>query len=179
MIQKGRMKMEKSQAEIEQMILAFLAEHGEDYFTCAIATLGSDGMVLNTPIDARNHGLNMYFSSDVGGKLENMRRNPDVCLAVFIPVGKGYMKNARGLQMWGKAKILSFKEDPEEFQKAYDVIRVDEVALVSTGHPFPSEMKPRLNLVKVVPERIAYFVSMGGPPAKYIWKAESHSPGNS
>jgi hypothetical protein len=57
----------------------------------------------NTPADARNDGLNMYFVADSGGKLENIRRNPRVCLAVFIPVGKGYMTNARGLQMWGKA----------------------------------------------------------------------------
>jgi hypothetical protein len=74
----------------------------------------------------------MYFVSDPGGKLENIRRNPSVCLAVFIPVGKGYMTNARGLQMWGKAQIITKENDPEE-------------------------AKQNLTIVKVVPHKISYF----------------------
>ncbi len=65
--------MEKTKAEIEAMIIAFLKEHGEDYFTCAIATC-SNNQVRNTPIDARNDGLTMYFSADPGGKLDNIRQ---------------------------------------------------------------------------------------------------------
>ena len=98
--------MKKSKAEIEQSILEFFKEHGENYFTCTLATC-HDNEPRNTPIDARNDGLNMYFVADPGGKLENIRKNPRVCLAVFIPVGKGYMTNARGLQMWGKAQIIT------------------------------------------------------------------------
>jgi len=80
--------MEKNKAEIEKIILIFLREHGENYFTCALATCW-DNQPRNTPVDARNDGLVMYFSADPGGKLENIRRNPNVCLAVFMPLGKG------------------------------------------------------------------------------------------
>ena len=166
--------MEKSQKEIEQLILDFLAEHGEDYFTCAIATC-ADNQVRNTPIDARNDRLHLYFSADPGGKLENIRKNPKVCLAVFIPVGKLYMKNARGLQFWGTAHIIDREQEPEEFQKAFDIIRLDEIARVSTGHPFPETFMPKLNLVKIVPDRISYFVAMGEQPAKYIWERATAS----
>ena len=92
--------MTTSNAEIENSIINFLHEHGENYFTCALATC-SNTIPRNTPVDARNDGLTMSFVSDQGQKLENMKKNPKVCLAVFMPVGKGYMKNARGLQMRG------------------------------------------------------------------------------
>jgi hypothetical protein len=162
--------MGKSNKEIEKLILDFLQEHGENYFTCALATCW-ENQPRNTPIDARNDGLNMYFVSDPGGKLENIRRNPDVCLAIFIPVGKGYMKNARGLQMWGKAEIITMEKDPEEFEKGFNIIRLDEISMVSRNMPFPEEAKLKVTMVKVIPEKISYFVSMGERPVKYVWEA--------
>jgi len=163
--------MEKSKAEIEKIILDFLQEHGENYFTCALATCW-ENQPRNTPVDARNDGLNMYFVADPGGKLENIRRNPHVCLAVFIPVGKGYMKNARGFQMWGKAYIITMDENPAEFEKGFRTIKLDEISMVSNNMPFPEEAKPKITMVKIVPHRISYFVSTGEKPVKYIWEAE-------
>jgi len=163
--------MEKSKAEIEKIIVDFLHEHGEHYFTRALATCW-ENQPRSTPVDARNDGLTMYFVADPGGKIENIRKNPNVCLAVFIPVGKGYMKNARGLQMWGKASIITMKENPEEFEKGFRIIRLDEISMVSNNRPFPEEAKSRITMIKIVPARISYFVSMGEKPAKYIWEAE-------
>ena len=163
--------MEKSKAEIEKIMVDFLHEHGENYFTCALATCW-ENQPRSTPVDARNDGLTMYFVADPGGKIENIRKNPNVCLAVFIPVGKGYMKNARGLQMWGKASIITMKENPEEFAKGFRIIRLDEISMVSNNRPFPEEAKSRITMIKIVPARISYFVSMGEKPAKYIWEAE-------
>jgi len=163
--------VEKSRAETEAVILDFLREHGEQYFTCAIATCGRDNRPRNTPVDARNDGLTMYFVSDPGGKLENIRQNPEVCLAVFIPVGKGYMKNARGLQMWGRARIITRHENPEEFEKGFRTLRLDEISMVSHNKPFPEEAKSRITMVKVIPRKISYFVSTGEKPATYIWEA--------
>ncbi len=163
--------MEKSKAEIEKIIVDFLHEHGEHYFTCALATCW-ENQPRSTPVDARNNGLTMYFVADPGGKIENIRKNPNACLAVFIPVGKGYMKNARGLQMWGKASIITMKENPEEFEKGFRTIRLDEISMASNNRPFPEEAKSRITIIKIVPQRISYFVSMGEKPAKYIWEAE-------
>jgi len=163
--------MEKSKAEIEKIIVDFLHEHGENYFTCALATCW-ENQPRSTPVDARNDGLTMYFVADPGGKVENIRKNPNVCLAVFIPVGRGYMKNARGLQMWGRASIITMKENPEEFEKGFRIIRLDEISMVSNNRPFPEEAKSRITMIKIVPDKISYFVSMGEKPAKYIWEAE-------
>ena len=162
--------MDKSKAEIENMILNFLQEHGEHYFTCALATCW-DNQPRNTPIDARNDGLNMFFVADPGGKLDNIRKNPNVCLAIFIPVGKGYMKNARGLQMWGTAHIITMAENPEEFEKGFSTIRLDEISMVSHNKPFPEKAKPQITIVKIVPQKISYFVSIGEKPAKHMWEA--------
>jgi hypothetical protein len=162
--------MTETKEEIKNSIINFLHEHGETYFTCALATCWNNEP-RNTPVDARNDGLVMYFVSDYGQKLENMKKNPNVCMAIFMPVGKGYMKNARGLQMWGTAKILTMKENPEEFRKGAEVIRIDEISMSVTGAPLPDEMKATLNIIKVIPDRIAYFDSTGEKPMKYIWEA--------
>ena len=166
--------MEKSKAEIEKMILDFLKEHGENYFTCALATCW-ENQPRNTPVDARNDGLNMYFSADPGGKLENIRRNPDVCLAVFIPIGKGDMKKARGLQMWGKAHLITLAENPEAFEKGFGIVKIDEIFKLTSNMPFPEAAKPKITIVKIVPEKISYFVFTEGKPVKYIWKVGGSS----
>ena len=45
--------------------------------------------------------------------------------------------------------------------------------MVSRNMPFPEEAKPKISMVKVIPEKISYFVSMGDPPVKYVWEAVS------
>ncbi len=162
--------MEKSKTEIENIILDFLKEHGENYFTCALATCW-DNQPRNTPVDARNDGLTMYFSADLGGKIENIKRNPNVCLAVFIPIGKGNMKNARGLQMWGHAHIITRKEDPAEFEKAFRIIKLNEISMLTHNVPFPEEAKPKVTIVKIVPDKISYFDATGEKPVKYLWES--------
>ncbi len=162
--------MDKNKAEIEKIITAFLREHGENYMTCALATC-FDNEPRNTPVDARSDGLTMYFVADKGGKVENIRKNSKVCLAVFIPVGKGYMKNARGLQMWGQAQLLTLQNNPDEFKKGAAIIRIDEIAKLFTGAAMPDAVKATLTIVKILPEKISYFDSTDEQPVKHIWKA--------
>jgi len=162
--------MEKSKVETEKTILDFLREHGEQYFTCALATC-RENQPRNTPVDARNDGLTMYFVSDAGEKLENIKKNPRVCLAVFMPVGKGYMKNARGLQLWGTAHLLTMHSNSDEFKKGAAVIRIDEISRALTGEPLSDAVKATLTIVKVVPERISYFDTTGEKPMKLLWEA--------
>jgi hypothetical protein len=90
---------------------------------------------------------------------------------VFIPVGKGYMKNARGLQMWGRAQLLTMQNNPAGFSRGAEIIRIDEIAEQFTGAPLPDAVKATLTIVKLEPERISYFNSTGAEPVKYIWEA--------
>jgi len=162
--------MAKTKLEIETFITGFLREHGENYMTCALATC-SDNQARCTPVDARADGFTMYFVCDRGGKLENIKTNPHVCLAVFIPVGRGYMKNARGLQMWGTAHVLTMKDAPDEFARGADIIRIDEISTLFTGAALPDAVKATLTIIKIVPEKIAYFDSTGPEPVRCTWEA--------
>lgn len=162
--------MTKTRQEIEHIIEGFLGEHGENYMTCALATC-SDNQARCTPVDARADGLTMYFVCDRGGKLENIKTNPSVCLAVFIPVGKGYMKNARGLQLWGTAHVLTMKDKPGEFARGAEIIRIDEISTLFSGAALPYAVKATLTIVKIEPEKIAYFDSTGPEPVRYVWEA--------
>ncbi len=162
--------MTKARQDIERIIEGFLKEHGENYMTCALATC-SDNQARCTPVDARADGLTMYFVCDRGGKLENIQTNPSVCLAVFIPVGKGYMKNARGLQLWGRAHVLTMNDTPAEFARGADTIRIDEISASFTGAPLPVAVKATLTIIKIVPEKISYFDATGPEPMRYVWEA--------
>jgi general stress protein 26 len=161
--------MTKTRQEIERIIEGFLREHGENYMTCALATCAGN-QARCTPVDARADGLTMYFVCDRGGKLENIKKNPQVCLAVFIPVGRGYMKNARGLQMWGTAHILTMKDEPAGFARGADIIRIDEISVSLTGAALPGAVKETLTIIKIIPEKIAYFDSTGPEPVRYVWE---------
>ena len=79
--------MKKSKAEIEQSILEFLKEHGENYFTCALATC-HDNEPRNTPIDARNDGLNMYFVADPGASWKTSGKTPGFVSLFLFPWAK-------------------------------------------------------------------------------------------
>lgn len=162
--------MAKTRREIEAVIAGFLQEHGENYMTCALATC-ADNQARCTPVDARADGLTMYFVCDRGGKLENIKANPAVCLAVFIPVGKGYMKNARGLQLWGTAHVLTMQDDPAGFARGADIVRIDEISAALTGGALPGEVRATLTIIKIVPEKIAYFDATGPEPVRYAWEA--------
>lgn len=164
--------MAQGRAVSETIIKSFLREHGERYMTCALATCAGNEP-RNTPVDARADGLTMYFVADRGGKLDNIRTNPKVCLAGFIPVGTGYMKNARGLQMWGRAQLLTLQEQPEAFHRGAAVIRIDEIAEKFTGAALPEEVKATLTIVKIIPKRISYFDSTGAEPVRYVWEQET------
>ena len=161
-------------ASSRQIIEAFLAEHGRDYFTCALATCVDD-QPRNTPVDCRHDGLDMFFIADQGGKLDNLRRNPRVCLAVFMPVGRGYMRNARGLQMWGRARILTAADDPALFARGAQALQLDEISRQSFGQPLAEEVKRQLTMVMVTPDRIVYFDATGDQPLRLQWQAMGDS----
>jgi hypothetical protein len=113
----------------------------------------------------------MYFVCDRGGKLKNIQINPSVCLAVFIPVGKGYMKNAEGLQLWGTAHVLTMKDKPAEFARGAATMRIDEISASFTGAALPDAVKAALTIIKIVPEKISYFDATGPEPMRYVWEA--------
>ena len=58
------------------------------------------------------------------------------------------------------------KENPEEFTKGTEVIRIDEISRTVSGGPLPDEVKVTLN-----DKEYSYFDSTGDKPVKYTWEA--------
>ena len=141
--------MTTSNTEIENIIINFLHEHGENYFSCALATC-SNNMPRNTPVDARNDGLTMYFVSDQGQKLENMKKNPNVSIGIFLPY-TGW-DSAKGAQITGKAKIIS-RENSTEFKEGLAAYQWEKTAKELGLKTFP---ETGVELVKVEPEKIEF-----------------------
>lgn len=107
-----------------------------------------------TPLGYVNKGLTVYILSEGGGKIANMKANPKVSFSIAsrIKRGKGFMR-VTGLQGWGKAVLISMKEDQEKFDEALLLMGVTQ-SLKRRGikglPPF------HYRIIKIVPERIRY-----------------------
>jgi predicted pyridoxine 5'-phosphate oxidase superfamily flavin-nucleotide-binding protein len=92
---------------LEERIIEFLKEQN----MCVLATCG-DGLPRATPIEHHSKGITIYFVGELGTKLENMKKNPNVRIGIFLPfIG---WDSAKGAQITGKAKIIS-RENTTEF----------------------------------------------------------------
>jgi hypothetical protein len=60
---------------------------------------------------------------------------------------------------------------PAEFVHGAEIIRIDEISRLFTGEALPDAVKATLTIIKIVPEKIAYFDSTGPEPARYTWEA--------
>jgi len=119
--------MKKSVEEIEREIIEFLdagssrkgdpnigcgTQHG---LACALAT-AKDDMPRSTPVDYYSEGLNIWMVTTAGGKVDNIRANPNVSLCIYTPIGDHSVRN-RSLQVWGKAKLLTYESAPREYEE--------------------------------------------------------------
>lgn len=66
-----------------------------------------------TPVDFFNDGLTIWIAGDPGKKIRNIRSNPRVAVGVFHPMD--HSKLNRSLQIQGKAKLISLKDNRKEF----------------------------------------------------------------
>jgi nitroimidazol reductase NimA-like FMN-containing flavoprotein (pyridoxamine 5'-phosphate oxidase superfamily) len=93
---------------LEERIIEFLKEQN----MCVLATCG-DGLPRATPIEYHSKGITIYFVGEPGTKLENMKKNPNVSVGIFLQY-TGW-DSAKGAQIAGKAKIIS-RENSTEFK---------------------------------------------------------------
>jgi nitroimidazol reductase NimA-like FMN-containing flavoprotein (pyridoxamine 5'-phosphate oxidase superfamily) len=130
---------------LEERIIEFLKEQN----MCVLATCG-DGLPRATPIEYHSTGITIYFVGEPGTKLENIKKNPNVSIGIFLPY-TGW-DSAKGAQITGKAKKIS-RENSIEFReglKAYQWEKTEKELGLKT---FP---KIGVELVKVEPEKIEF-----------------------
>ena len=147
----ARVKLRKfrSVEEFEQEVTVFMKNHDIIY----LATTKNDNPRC-TPLGYVNKGLIVYILSEGGGKLANIKANPRVSYSIAsrIKRGKGLMR-IRGLQVWGKAVIISMKGDREKFEEALTLMGVTQ-SLKRRG----IKRLPPFNyrIIKIEPEKIRY-----------------------
>ena len=162
---------DKTKDEIEKEIVDYIKGHRPQYKTCVLAT-SKDTIPRATPVMYHYEGLTIWISTDTrgGGKVENIKSNPRVSLAIFDPVESDYgWDDTRGLQLWGKAEIITHKENESEFNHAWKIAD-SEGAFKAFGREVPLDIvKNTLIYIKVTPERISFVNAKKQRGYSVIW----------
>jgi len=124
-----------SREELKQEILQFIRKHK----ICTLATSAED-MPRSTPVRYRSKGMTIYVFAEGGGKIANVRKNPNISVSLYGAY-KGF-KSVKGLQLWGKAEIIEQKEKGKfaEAQKLWKTQKRKDIDQ-SIRSTIPSVMK--------------------------------------
>ena len=131
--------------DLEKWIIQFLKKQN----MCVLATCG-DNVPRATPVEYRSKGTTIYFVGEPGTKLENIKKNPNVSIGIFLQY-TGW-DSAKGAQVTGKAKIIS-RENSIEFNEGLAAYQWEKTAKVLGLKTFP---ETGVELVKVEPEKIEF-----------------------
>jgi len=107
-----------TQEELKDRIIRFLQEQK----ICTLATCAGN-IPRSTPVRYRSRGLTVYILTEGGGKVKNIRDNPNVSLSI---VGEytGF-QSVTGLQAWGKAVVIK-PRDAALYEEAKTIMNLEE-----------------------------------------------------
>jgi len=187
--------MARSREEIENEIIRFLDENGTKKgdgtqpgcglrhgLACALGTC-KNNIPRVTPIDFYNNGLTLWMLGDPGGKLGNIRSNPNVSVGIYTRMD--HSKENRSIQLWGKASLITYREQKELYMEMINkfglldaIKQAMQVGMLSPARDEDVEttlqkVLNRETLIKVEPARIALLiVPPNGKSEKLIWEKE-------
>ena len=141
---------------------------------CVIATASTDGQPRATPLECFAEGMTLYIFADPGTKIENIKVNPKVSIAMcnqLKPSFKGDdWKNHKSVKITGVARLLG-PDDPENIRAMKEVIPWQEFVGAlgwDTSEP------PKGMVIKVEPRKIEYTenrLMVEGYSSKQVWEA--------
>lgn len=147
-----------------------------------LATCSKD-MPRATTLEFFNEGMTLYIFGEPGGKLGNIRRNPNVSAAVYEQP-MTHRRVQRSLQIFGEADLITTRNNPRLFKSKARKWGMQEVAR-NLFSPMIREQKlsgkeadafvqkglEMLTLIKIVPYHVIlreYHPDFSMP--KYEWK---------
>lgn len=153
-------------------------KHGR---ACALGTC-VDNEPRVTPVDFFHEGMTIWIAGEPGGKIANIMRNPKVALGIYEPVNHSIEQ--KSLQLWGRAELINYKNNPEEFNKRIEAFGIREAAegmmemLTRMGKiprgqedAIKESIFKKFNLIKIIPEKIILLhMDRYNPPLKKIWE---------
>jgi nitroimidazol reductase NimA-like FMN-containing flavoprotein (pyridoxamine 5'-phosphate oxidase superfamily) len=109
-VEKLKRKTKKlSKDELQERIIKFM----DDHCICTLATC-SDNIPRSTVLRYRSQGLAFYIFTEGGGKVKNIRANPNVSVSICGEYS-GF-ESVNCLQTWGKAEIIK-PHEKEKYEK--------------------------------------------------------------
>ena len=155
--------------EIEELISNFFKEQA----MCALATC-KDNIPRATPLECFADGLTLYITADPGTKVENVKANPMVAIAMCNQIHPDWSgdnwKAHKSIQLVGKATLLD-PDAPENLRAKKEVIKGQAFA---KALGWDTSQPSRGWVIKVEPQRIEYFemaLMLKGYAGKQIWEA--------
>ena len=127
--------------ELEDHITQFLKTQN----VCVLATC-KDNIPRATPVEYYSDGTTLYVMPTGGQKMENIKHNPIVSVAVFAPY-TGWL-SVTGVQISGEATLIT--QEAKEFKKALTVYRWEK----SAQEVGISNLPKTFRLLKIVPHAI-------------------------
>jgi nitroimidazol reductase NimA-like FMN-containing flavoprotein (pyridoxamine 5'-phosphate oxidase superfamily) len=115
---KGRVKR-VSKEELRRRVIGFLQQE----VLCTLATCSAD-MPRATVVRYRSHNLTVYILSEGGGKIKNIRTNPNVSISLCGPYS-GF-QSVKGMQAWGRAEVIDPQADRERYREALRIMNLGE-----------------------------------------------------
>jgi uncharacterized pyridoxamine 5'-phosphate oxidase family protein len=135
--------------EFEREVIQFMKHHD----ILCLATSRNDTPRC-TPLGYFTQGLTVHILSEGGGKFANLKANQNVAYSIAsrIKGGRGLMR-VRGLQVWGKAHIISMKRDQQQFEEILILTGI----MKTLGRRGIGGLPPfHYRFIKIEPERIRY-----------------------
>jgi hypothetical protein len=145
-----KIKRFTSPAAFEKVLMQFIHRNNVLHLsTCR------NNVTRTTPIEYRPDGFTFYMLSEGGSKFNNLKVNKTVSFSIAEPYypDKDYW-GAKGLQVWGKAKVYNKKDNPRRFETALKKMRVYE-SLKKMGL---TALPPNFNIrvIEITPDRMKY-----------------------
>jgi hypothetical protein len=135
-----------SAAEFAREVIKFLDANSIIYLSTS-----KNDVPRCTPVGYFHVGMTVYVLSEGGGKLANLKANPNVSYAIASRIESlmGIL-NVRGLQCWGRASVISMREKPEEFAALMNDLGILQ-RLKQRGDKLPAF---HYRFIKIVPRKI-------------------------
>jgi hypothetical protein len=154
-----------SEKDFLNIISAYLSSHNVLHLaTCR------DNEPRCTALEYFNSGLTVYVFSEGGGKIANLKANPQVSYTINDPYAPGEdFFGAVGLQVWGAATVFKKNENPALFNAVRSHARTTE-ALKKQGLDKLADAV-NFNVITIEPTKFRYLNYRKGF-RNVIWKRE-------
>ena len=148
--------------ELEQHIIEFIKSHN----MCVMAT-AKDNVPRATPIEYFSVGTTLYMVGDPGTKIEHMKANPQVSIAIHDPLTTGHF-SVRAVVITGKPMLIT--DDNPEYYEAWRICQWEKVSK-ELGLAEPPK---GLNMIKIEAKSIKLLenvLKLRGYASRQVWEA--------